>query len=337
MTTSDIYSVLKEFSSGLQLAPSPSQVMWLICNTVEKTGLDDCVVYDADIESEELTQVAAIGGKVNELQQIINPVILKFGEGIVGNAALLKREILVDNTSLTPNYVTDGDVRASELSVPIIYDNNVVAVIDSENKQENFYKQHHLLLFKTLAALAAPWIGNPKTADKLLSRRRTDRQQASIKYGLHFHSSQLKQVTEDYMKESFRLFASLSHDEFEEIMKVFLKHYAKPYPFKHISALDEKLKKYDEAFKRFLCDRVKDLVKLSMDDIFLPSPKTQKYHFIIEHTYINPLPDHQSVADKLGMSYSTFARHLAKARTQLIDFLWAKLHKDMKTVAPIIE
>ncbi|HEY9031171.1 MAG TPA: GAF domain-containing protein [Kangiella sp.] len=337
METSDIYSVLKDFSSGLQSAPSPSQVMWLICNTVEKTGLNDCVVYNADIESEELTQVAAIGAKVNELQQIIDPIVLKFGQSIVGNAALLKREIIVDNTALTPNYVVDGDICASELSVPIIYDNTILGVIDSEHKEPNFYKQHHLLLFKTLAALAAPWIGNPKIPDQYLTRRKTDRQQASIKYGLHFDNSQLKQVTIDYMQESFRLFASLSHDEFEEIMKVFLKHYSKPYPFKHISVLDKMLAKHNEDFKRFLCDRVKDLVKLSMDDIFLPSPKTQRYHFIIEHTYINPLNDHQAVADELGMSYSTFARHLAKARAELIDFLWAKLHKDMKTVAPIIE
>ena len=323
----DIYTVLKEFSTGLQANPSPSQVMWLICETVQKTGLNDCVIYNADNELDELTQAAAIGAKINEIQQIINTIVLKFGQGIVGNSALLKREIVVDNTSLTPNYVIDGDIRASELAVPVIFNNTVVAVIDSEHDQESYYKPHHLLLFKTLAALAAPWIGNPRSPDALLSRRRTDKQQASIKYGLHFDSRQLEQVAEKYSKEFFMLFNSIGHADFEDIMRSFLKHYTKPSTLKHIPSLEKLLTRHDQEFKRFLCDRLKDLIKLSMDDIFLPSPKTQKYHFIIEHTYIKPLTDHQAVADRLGMSYSTFARHLAKARTQLIDFLWEKIHK----------
>jgi hypothetical protein len=85
------------------------------------------------------------------------------------------------------------------------------------------------------------------------------------------------------------------------------------------------LEKYDsDEFAQFLLQRLKDEVKVCTDELFLTSPKTQKYHFIIEHTYISPLQNHQLVADKLGMSYSTFARHLSKARNQLLEYLWEK-------------
>ena len=320
-------NIIGFISSGLQKGPTPSEIAWLVCNALSTLEISDCSVYFSHDEDNLLIQEAANNKTTNALKQLTAPHKLYFGEGIVGMAAQMQQPIIVDDTSLTPNYVLDESLGKSELSVPIIYNDNVLGVIDSESPSINFYQRYHVMAFELVAALIAPWIASPQSSDNLLRRRKSDIQKASRKYGLTFQQQEeLNKKRKQYLPYTFDFMKRVEREEYNSALHLFLKHFTKPNILKYVPALDEALNHYnDQGFKDFITERLKDEIKLCIDEVFLASPKTQKYHFIIEHTYISPLASHQVVADRLGMSYSTFARHLAKARSQLLDQLWEKV------------
>ena len=131
-----------------------------ICDTITKKlihhfGFEDCVIYEADSDQKKLTQVAATGDKQSDEEKIKNPLILNFGEGIVGAVAESKKAEIVTDTAKDDRYIIDNEKRKSELAVPILLDHKVLGVIDSEHPEKNFYTDQHLLQFETIAGVIA--------------------------------------------------------------------------------------------------------------------------------------------------------------------------------------
>ncbi|NVJ65717.1 MAG: GAF domain-containing protein [Gammaproteobacteria bacterium] len=321
-------SIIGNISKGLQLGASKQQVAWLVIDNLSLLGLEDCSIYLNDPDKNQLIQEAANNKETKSNRALVSPHTLQIGKGIVGTAASLQQHIIVDNTELTPNYVLDESLGKSEMSVPIVFENKLLGVIDSESPKESFYQQPHLRIFELVAVLVAPWLYQATNNNEKFGRRKSDTQKASAKYGLSIETEKLKKQSDQYLHLSYEFFSKVERKDYNEVMHQFLKHYTKPEPLKYVPALEAVLDSFNNPpFKVFIVERLKDLIKLGIDEIYLPSPKTQKYHFIIEHTYINPLANHQTVADRLGMSYSTFARHLGKARNGLVDHVWQKIHQ----------
>ena len=137
------------------------EIAWEITqNTIELLGLEDCVIYILDSAKDQLNQIAAYGPKNPDGKRIENEISLKVGQGIVGRAAATKKPVLVNDTSLDKAYVVDDDFRFSELAVPIVYEGNVIGVIDSEHHQRNFYQKEHLEAFTTIANLTSSKINS---------------------------------------------------------------------------------------------------------------------------------------------------------------------------------
>jgi LytS/YehU family sensor histidine kinase len=62
---------------------------------------------------------------------------------------------IVNNTESDPRYIVDDQRRLSEIAVPIIINEKVVGVIDSEHPQKNFFTQNHLAILQTIAVLCS--------------------------------------------------------------------------------------------------------------------------------------------------------------------------------------
>jgi sensor histidine kinase YesM len=62
---------------------------------------------------------------------------------------------LIGDTSRDSRYIVDDVRRFSEISVPIIHDNRVIGVIDSENSKKNFFNSDHLKAMTTIASISA--------------------------------------------------------------------------------------------------------------------------------------------------------------------------------------
>lgn len=139
----------KKFTSNEEMA-------WYIAHDVMgAVGFEDCVVYKVDHELRECIQLAAYGPKNLEKKTIVNPIQIPFGRGIVGHVAEYAILECIDDTSLDDRYVPDDDVRYSELSVPVMKDDKVVMVIDSERKKARGYSISDQVFVVAIAEIAA--------------------------------------------------------------------------------------------------------------------------------------------------------------------------------------
>ncbi|MFY0604029.1 MAG: PAS domain S-box protein [Flavobacteriaceae bacterium] len=137
------------------------EIAWEITQkTIGLLGFEDCVIYLLDKETQELKQIAAYGSKVSSDNEILNTINIPLGKGIVGTVAKTGLPEIISDTSKDSRYIIDDEKRDSEISVPIIADNEIIGVIDSEHSSKNFFTKDHLETLQTIAGLAATQLKN---------------------------------------------------------------------------------------------------------------------------------------------------------------------------------
>ncbi len=158
---------INELAANLLEKDSLDEIAWTIIeNTISRFDLEDCVIYLVDQEEQNLIQIAAYGTKQSERREVLDPIKIKIGEGIVGKVALTGKPLIIADTSKVPEYIVDDKIRYSELTVPIIASNKVIGIIDSEHSEKNFFTKQHLLDFATIANLTAIKIKNAHAQEK---------------------------------------------------------------------------------------------------------------------------------------------------------------------------
>lgn len=132
------------------------EIAWEIAkNTAKELRLEDCVVYMANHDTKTLKQIAVFDNKLDKDSRIINNITVPFGKGIVGDTVVKGKSFLVNDTSKDPRYIVDDLSRYSELSVPIIANNKVIGVLDSEHPDKHYFKPEHQEIFENIASLAS--------------------------------------------------------------------------------------------------------------------------------------------------------------------------------------
>lgn len=130
-------------------------IAWeIVTNIATYLNTDDCIIYLVNHEKQHLEQIAVFGQKLSSYDKN-NPFTLKIGEGIVGHAAQSGKAEIITDTSKDQRYVVEDDERLSEIVVPIINDGNVIALIDSEHADRNYFKKEHLDTLNNIANLVA--------------------------------------------------------------------------------------------------------------------------------------------------------------------------------------
>jgi serine phosphatase RsbU (regulator of sigma subunit) len=162
-------AVIYQFATSLLEARTIDEVVWTVAkNAIAQLGYLDCVIYLFDKESNCLVQRAAHGPKNPIALDILNPIRLKIGEGVVGDVAKRKKGEIVSDTSKDPRYVIDDDMRLSEIAVPIIHNNSVIGVIDSEHPDRNFYPAEDLQILETIASMTATKLEQTRNNEELI-------------------------------------------------------------------------------------------------------------------------------------------------------------------------
>ena len=87
---------------------------------------------------------------------------VNFGQGIVGAAASLRRPVVVPDVSKDPRYISVNPETRSEMTVPLIYRDRVIGVIDLESPHPNYFNDEHVRIFSTLAPQIAITIENAR-------------------------------------------------------------------------------------------------------------------------------------------------------------------------------
>ena len=166
--TSQHLEVINNFSTLIQLGKDIDDVVWSVAkNAVAKLGYVDCVIYLIDEEHQLLIQKASHGQKNPQQREILDPITIKIGEGVVGTVAATAKGEIVNDTSKDSRYILDDEPRLSEIAVPMVHDGKVIGVIDSEHPEKNFYPPKHLTLLYTIASMTATKLVQTKYNNEL--------------------------------------------------------------------------------------------------------------------------------------------------------------------------
>ena len=178
-------TIINKFSILIQNAKTYDDVLWSVAKeAVAELGFIDCVIYVFDEKREYLLQRASHGTKNQKGREIFNPIKIKCGEGIVGYVAKSGVSEIVSDTSKDSRYIVDDDSRLSEITVPIVYEDQVIGIIDSEHPERDFFTNNHLGILETISAI---------TATKII--------QTQLNFDLIQHQSDLEKTIADRTSE----------------------------------------------------------------------------------------------------------------------------------------
>ncbi|MBA6342034.1 EAL domain-containing protein [Colwellia sp. MB02u-10] len=158
--------ITNQFATDILLLNTPNEVwQYLAQNIVEKLGFDDAVIYTLDAGGETLSRMSGFEKKTSfnrdkssniEIRNTSsNSIVIPFNEGVIGKVAATKQPILVKDTREFDGYIVDDETTLSELAVPILFKEQLLGVIDTENAKVGFYTEYHLRTLTALASLAA--------------------------------------------------------------------------------------------------------------------------------------------------------------------------------------
>lgn len=132
------------------------EIAWVITGSIaEYLGTEDCVIYILNEQKESLEQIAAYGQKINSNYEIENKIEIPVGKGIVGEVAKRGISEIINDTSKDKRYIVDDAQRFSEVTVPIIYDEKVIGIIDAEHENKNYFTQKQLDTLQNIAGLVS--------------------------------------------------------------------------------------------------------------------------------------------------------------------------------------
>ncbi|MEM9531656.1 MAG: ATP-binding protein [Pseudomonadota bacterium] len=148
-------AVLVSFATSLLQQESLDDMVWSLAERIGGLlNFEDCVIYLTD--GDTLVQVAAYGVKNPRGREIFEPLRLPRDRGIVGRVASTAKPARIADVSTDPSYISDQLPGRSELSVPIVYEDRVIGVIDSESSEVDRFSAADETLLQWIATIAAP-------------------------------------------------------------------------------------------------------------------------------------------------------------------------------------
>ena len=103
----------------------------------------------------------------------VERIRVKLGRGITGQAALLRRSILVPDVTTAENYINANSAVRSELAVPLIIKNKAIGVLDLQSEQPGFFTEDHQRLLELTASRMAVAIENARLYTRVSRQAQT--------------------------------------------------------------------------------------------------------------------------------------------------------------------
>ena len=162
-------SIITYFTTSIYNKNTVEDILWDITdNCIQQLGFLDCIIYMYN-DQNNLLELKAYSGKYDRVSGIRNTrKTLRIGEGIVGMVAIDKEPVLDNNVKLNPDYIVADPNTESELTVPILYNDELIGIIDSESNEKNFYTENDLKVLSSIAAIAANKIIKAITEERIV-------------------------------------------------------------------------------------------------------------------------------------------------------------------------
>jgi TolB-like protein len=126
----------------------------------------------------------------------------------------------------------------------------------------------------------------------------------------------------------------ISRVEFETAVKDALRHYARP-----DLLFGNRLLQADVLQRRSAAATVQDLRTMlaATAGTLFANARDQKLHRVLELTYFDPAPKQETAADRLGLPFSTYRRHLTTGVGRIVDWLWQQEQQSLLQERPARE
>jgi phosphoserine phosphatase RsbU/P len=98
---------------------------------------------------------------------------IKLGRGIVGEAALQRKSILVEDVTTTGNYIDANPAVRAELAVPLIIKNKVIGVLDLQSETIGYFTVEHQRLLELVASRMAIAVENARLYTRVSRQAQT--------------------------------------------------------------------------------------------------------------------------------------------------------------------
>jgi sigma-B regulation protein RsbU (phosphoserine phosphatase) len=98
---------------------------------------------------------------------------IKLGRGIVGQAALQRKSVLVEDVTLSDNYIDANPNVRSELAVPLVVKNKVIGVLDIQSETPAYFTNEHRRLLELVASRMAIAIENARLYTRVSRQAQT--------------------------------------------------------------------------------------------------------------------------------------------------------------------
>jgi ligand-binding sensor domain-containing protein len=168
----ELEQIINYFSSSLIDKNTVDDVLWDVAkNLIGRLGFVDCIMYLWNEDKTTMIQKAGYGvkGSIEIMNKLYFDVLP--GQGVVGYVMQTKEPVLIPDTSKDSRYRPDEMIRLSEITVPVIYNNELIGVIDSEHHEKNFFTRQHLQILTTIATLMANKIRSIEAEQSLQQTR----------------------------------------------------------------------------------------------------------------------------------------------------------------------
>ncbi len=98
---------------------------------------------------------------------------IKLGRGVVGQSALGRRSILIEDVHSFEHYINANPDVLSELAVPLIIKNKVIGVIDIQSESPSFFTHEHQRLLELVASRMATAVENARLYTRVSRQAQT--------------------------------------------------------------------------------------------------------------------------------------------------------------------
>lgn len=153
----ELEQITHYFSSSLADKKTEEEVLWDVAkNLIGRMGYVDCMIYLWNEDKTKMVQKAAYGpkGKPEYISSQVFDVVP--GQGVVGHVMQTMQPVLISDTRKDSRYRVDEALRLSEICVPIIHNNELIGILDSEHHELNYFSDRDIKILTTIATL----IGN---------------------------------------------------------------------------------------------------------------------------------------------------------------------------------
>jgi PAS domain S-box-containing protein len=148
---------LKEFFT-ISLLKQPSVHLLLqdlAKNIVLKLNLQDIVIYIYNSDTKKLEIATSYFSEKSTKYKYSFPKVITSNKGIISRVVKSLNSVIINQSSKDKDFFYINSPSKSEITIPILFEGELLGIIDSQHQKQNFFTHKHLIFLEDIAETLA--------------------------------------------------------------------------------------------------------------------------------------------------------------------------------------